>query len=157
MLMYAWKDRLELHPLVTRVNSTCLKWKVDLLLIENKASGISVAQEMRRLFAGAGFGVQLNDPKSQDKAARLYSVQHLFEEGLIFAPGDNEETYQWVEDVIDEVGIFPKGRHDEYVDCTSGGLRHLRTAGLISRPPESKAEYEGLMVYRTNNTPLYPG
>lgn len=158
MAMYAWKDRLELHPLVNRVERTCTHWKVDLLLIENKASGISVAQELRRLFQNSRFSVQLNDPKSQDKAARLYSVQHLFEEGLIYAPSpeDPEKTIAWVDEMIDEVSVFPKGRHDEYVDCTSGALRHLRNQGLISRPPESKAEYEGLKVYRRNDIPLYP-
>ena len=48
---------------------------MDLLLIENKAVGISVAQEIRRLYSNEKFGVQLFDPKSQDKLSRLYSVR----------------------------------------------------------------------------------
>src|ERR1700679_2100328 len=34
MLMNAWQDRLELHKLVEKVAETCIKLKVDLLLVE---------------------------------------------------------------------------------------------------------------------------
>jgi len=86
MLMNAWQERLPLHELVLKVGETCKKLKVDLLLIENKASGISVAQEIRRLYGHEEFGVQLKDPKGQDKLARLYSCQHIWAEGMIYAP-----------------------------------------------------------------------
>jgi predicted phage terminase large subunit-like protein len=152
MLMHAWDDRLELHNLVTRVAKVCVAMKVDLLLIENKASGISVAQEIRRLYSNERFGVQLFDPKSQDKTARLYSVQHLFAEGIIYAP-----DLTWAERVITQVGMFPKGKHDEFVDLTSMGLRHLRDNGLIARAPERQAELQSLTVYPGGQAaPLYP-
>jgi predicted phage terminase large subunit-like protein len=108
ILMDAWQIRAELHELVTKVAQTCKKLKVDLLLIENKAAGYSVAQEMRRLYGAEDFGVQLVDPKSQDKLSRLYSVQHLFAEGLIWAPAK-----AWANMVIDQVSSFPKGKHDD--------------------------------------------
>lgn len=155
MLCYAWDDHLELHRLVKRVAETCVKMKVDLLLIENKASGISVAQEIRRLYSNEKFGVQLFDPKSQDKFARLYSVQHLFAEGLIWAP-----DRPWAEKVISQVGSFggkPGPKHDEFVDLTSMGLRKLRDDGLLTRGVERLAELESQKQYRPNaNAPLYP-
>ena len=40
---------------------------------------------MRRLFSGQGFSINVIDPKNTDKIARLYSVQHLFEEKMIYA------------------------------------------------------------------------
>jgi predicted phage terminase large subunit-like protein len=152
LLMHSWEERLELHQLVLKVGETCKKWQVDLLLIENKASGISVAQEMRRLFGSSGFGVQLFDPKSQDKVARLISVQHLFAEGLIYAPS---EQYPWVEKFIKQVSMFPKGAHDEFVDLTSMGLRYLRDNGLILRAPEYEAEQKERSIYRGREEPLY--
>lgn len=152
LLLHAWEERLELHSLVLKVAETCKKWQVDLLLIENKASGISVAQEMRRLFGNSGFGVQLFDPKSQDKVARLISVQHLFAEGLIYAPS---EQYPWVEKFIKQVSMFPKGAHDEFVDLTSMGLRYLRDSGLILRAPEYEAEQKERTIYRGRQEPLY--
>lgn len=151
-LMYAWDDRLQLHELVNKVADTCIRLKVDLLLVENKASGISVAQEIRRLYTRENFGVQLFDPRSQDKMARLYSVQHLFAEGIVYTP-DKE----WVHRVIKQVGQFPKGKNDEYVDLTSMGLRQLRDMGLLVRQPEREADLEAQKVYpRGQDQPLYP-
>jgi len=152
LLGYAWDQRLELHDLVTKVADTCIRYKVDLLVIENKASGISVAQEIRRLYTRERFGVELFDPKSQDKAARLYSVQHLFAEGIVYAP-----DRPWADKVIKQVGQFPAGAHDEYVDLTSMGLRKLRDMGLLVRQPEREAENEERKVYPgRQNEPLYP-
>jgi predicted phage terminase large subunit-like protein len=120
------------------------------LVIENKASGISVAQEIRRLFSREKYGVELFDPKSQDKAARLISVQHLFAEGMIYAP-DKE----WADKVIKQVGQFPRSKHDEYVDLTSMGLRKLRDMGLLQRQVEREAEIEQEKAYIGRQQPLY--
>jgi predicted phage terminase large subunit-like protein len=153
MLMYAWQGRYELHDLVTKVAETCRKLQVDTLLIENKAAGHSVAQEIRRMYGYEKFGVSMFDPKSQDKLARLYSVQHLFAEGLVFAP-----FHQWAEMVISQVGTFPKGKHDDLVDTVSMAMRHLRDTGVIVRPDEWRAETEDALRFKGNNqwTPLYP-
>ena len=151
MLMHAWQARLELHELVEKVASTCRSLKVDKLLIENKAAGISVAQEIRRLYNSESFGVQLQDPKSQDKLSRLYSVQHLFAEEIIYAP---DRT--WADMVITQVGQFPKGKHDDLVDTVSQALRHLREIGLLVRAPERLAELESVKSYPSRQPPLYP-
>lgn len=142
MLMYGWQARLELHELVEKVSKTMKEYKVDKLLIENKASGHSVAQEMRRLFGHEDFGVQLIDPKGQDKIARLYSVQHLFAEGLIYAP-----DRAFADMVIGQVAAFPKGKHDDLVDTVSMALTHLRQTGMLVRNAEWTADVETQMQH----------
>lgn len=142
MLLYAWQERLELHELVLKVSESMRKFKVDKILIENKAAGISVAQEIRRLYGHEDWAVQLIDPKSQDKLSRLYSVQHLFAEGLIFAPDRS-----WADQVITQTSTFPKGKHDDLVDTVSMALRHLREIGLLVRGDEFTAELEGQMQH----------
>lgn len=152
MLMHAWNERLELHELVAKTAKTCRDMQVDKLLIENKAAGISVAQELRRLYASEPWMVQLHDPRSTDKLSRLYSVQHLFSEGMIYAPDK-----AWAEMVIAQVGQFPKGKHDDIVDTVSQALRHLRDLGLIVRAAERLNEIEAMMVYPGRAPePLYP-
>jgi predicted phage terminase large subunit-like protein len=153
MLMYAWQGRYELHDLVNKVSETCKKMKVDTLLIENKAAGHSVAQEIKRMYGFERFNVQMFDPKSQDKLARLYSVQHLFAEGLVYAPNKS-----WAEMVILQVGQFPKGKHDDLVDTVSMAMRHLRDTGVILRPTEWQAELEDSLQFKgvNKNAPLYP-
>ena len=151
MMMNAWQERLPLHELVQKTAKTCKDLKVDKLLIENKAAGISVGQEIRRLYGFENFGVQLDDPKSLDKVSRLYSVQHLFAEGLVWAPDK-----AWADMVISQVGTFPHGRHDDLVDCTSGSLRHIRDIGLLTRSAERVAEMEEAKRYVKAPGPLYP-
>lgn len=152
-LMYAWQVRLELHELVHKTASTCRKFKVDRLLIENKAAGYSVAQELRRLFGHEDWAVQLVDPKGQDKLARLYSISHLFEEGLVHAP-----DYKWADEVITQVSQFPKGKHDDLVDTVSMGVKHLRDIGVLVRQPEWAADLdEGRKHVSRQPTALYPG
>lgn len=148
MLMHAWSERLELHELVTKVADSCRRRGgfpgVDKLIIENKAAGISVAQELRRLYSHENFAVQLFDPKSQDKLSRLYSIQHLFAEGMIYAP---PETRAWVDMVITQVEGFPTAKHDDIVDTVSQALRHLRDLGLLVRAPERLAEIDEMRQY----------
>ena len=153
MLMYAWQGRYELHDLVLKVADTCRSMKVDTLLIENKAAGHSVAQEIRRMYGFERFGVHMFDPKSQDKLARLYSVQHLFAEGLVYAP-----IKQWAEMVITQVGQFPKGKHDDLVDTVSMAMRHLRDTGAIMRGEEYRSEISDSLAFKGNKSlePLYP-
>jgi predicted phage terminase large subunit-like protein len=152
MLMAAWQERLELHNLTTKVAETCRRFKVDRLLIENKAAGISVAQEIQRLHGHEDWGTQLVDPKAQDKLARLYSVQHLFFEGLIYAP-----DRAFADMVITQAAGFPKLKHDDLVDTLSQALTHLRTIGLLQRAPERLIEMDMARLHHgAAPAPLYP-
>jgi predicted phage terminase large subunit-like protein len=152
MLMHAWQERLELHELVEKVAKSCRRLKVDKLLIEDKAAGHSVAQELRRLYSAEGFGIQLINPGAQDKLARLYSVQHLFAEGMIYAP-----DRAWADLTITNVGLFPKAKHDDITDTVSQALRHLRDLGLLVRAPERLQDIESMKQFTGRPPPpLYP-
>jgi predicted phage terminase large subunit-like protein len=154
MLMNAWRDKLEFHELVEKIAVTNKKFKVDHLLIENKASGLSVAQEIRRVYGYEDWGVQLIDPKGQDKVARAYSVQHLFADDLVYAP----TGFSWADMVITECASFPKGRNDDLVDTVTQALRFLRTTGMLTRGSERTAELSDSLAFRGNlsDKPLYP-
>lgn len=153
MLMSAWSERLEFHELVEKVAESCRKLRVDMLLIENKAAGISVAQEIRRLHGHEGWSVVLDDPKSQDKVARLYSVQHIWADGTVYAPDRS-----WADMTITQVAQFPKGKHDDLVDTCSAGIRRMRNMGLLQRANEVMAEKERAIQHTGRPPrPLYPG
>lgn len=155
MLLYSWTAYLELHKLLKRIDDTCKSFQVDRLIIENKSRGRDVAKELQRTLADAKYAVQLVEvPNAVDKVGRLYSVQHLFEEKMVFAP-----ERPWSEAVITQCGTFPNAQHDDLVDTVSQGLRWLRSAGMLSRPPEMQAETERAIrhVTRRRLAPLYPG
>lgn len=151
MLIYAWQERLQFAGVVEKIQKTCTQFPIDNVLIEDKAAGIPVATELRRLSANRKYGVQLDNPGSQDKIARLYSVQHLFEEGLVYAP-DKE----WADEVISQCMRFPKAKHDDLVDTVSMGMRYLRRTGLIQRAEEVQAELSESNLHKgAQPQPLY--
>ena len=152
MLVYAWQDRLEFPKLVKKTLEVSNKFKIDKLLIESKAAGISVAQELRTHFAKENWGIQLVDPGRGDKVARTYAIQHLFSEGMIYAP-----DMDWAEKVIEQAESFPKAVHDDLVDSMTQALLHLRVIGFAQKPVEIVAEKtEGMLYKGSRTTPLYP-
>ena len=150
VLISSWAVRLPLHELVSKVAATCKAMRVDLLLIEAKASGISVSQELRRLYGNEDWGVQMINPGAQDKMARLYSVQHLFAEGMVYAP-----DRAWADQVITQCAQFPRAKHDDIVDTVSQALRHLRAAGLLTRSAEHLQQIEEGSRAKNTLKPLY--
>lgn len=173
LLAHAWTERLELNDLVNLVGIECQDHEVDKILIENKATGISVGQELRRLLSTTdfkyvdkktgkirtsrrprhSFAIQLVDPKSVSKLARLYSVQPLFEDGMIFAP-----DRKWADAVITQCGTFPNATHDDLVDTVSMGLKYLRETGMLQRTTEITSDVTDSMQHRGRPLPrLYPG
>lgn len=183
MLIYGWQDRLALPDLVEKVAATCTqsplpntskykhsqRFRIDKLVIESKASGISVYQELQRTIGFSGqFAIELFNPtKLGDKWARVYSVQHLFSEGLVYVPWPKEKegmnkgqpgpkAYKWAEEIIDQITIFPRGAHDDYVDSMSMGLRWLRDSGLLLRNEEHAYDEHEELVYKGRSVPLYP-
>lgn len=173
MLMYAWEKRLPIHGpdiqrmegetdtafrirqresmgLVEHVIEACNRYNVDMLLIEAKASGISVAQEIKRLNRTNTWGVELINPGNADKVARAYAVQPIFSNGAIFAP-DKE----WADKVITQFEVFPKGKHDDLVDSCTQALKYLRERNLIRRPEEVIAQIRNEGAYKPSLPPLY--
>jgi hypothetical protein len=161
MLTNAWKERLEFHDLVAKVVETARESKLDILLVEAKGPGISVAQEIRRLVGIEEFSVREVSPNDLDKVARLNAVQHLFAEGLVYAPtkiGDPDTFRVWADMVVTEVESFPKGRHDDLVDTVSQAINFMRRSGMIQRGAERTFELSESQRFagNTGNTPLYP-
>ena len=130
ILLWGWEKRCELlgKPLEKLPNETkkaydirsmptwglvewiaysCRRFRVDQLLIENKASGKSVAQAMKRLYAEEGWSVNLVDP-AKDKVSRAWTVEPLLAAGLVYAPP--EEDAPWVEKILNQCENFSQGR-----------------------------------------------
>ena len=161
ILTNAWADRLEFHELIDKIVQTARESRLDILLIENKGPGISVAQEIKRLCGMEEFQVRLVDPGDLDKVARLHSVVHLFAEGLVYAPtkvGDPDAWRIWADRVITEVESFPKGQHDDLVDTVSQAISYMRKHGMIERGVERSFELAESQKFMGNTgaVPLYP-
>lgn len=159
MLQWAWADYLTLADLRRRIAADCRRFKVDRLLVENKGSGISLAQELRRTYSSEAWVVHTLDPGKLDKVARAHRVSAMLESGVVWAP-----DRQWADRVISECSKFPRGKHDDHVDAMVQALVFLREQGILvlgSEPSIDEAESESNIVpfgqRLAASRPLYPG
>src|SRR5262252_4566318 len=118
------------------VNDTCERFKVNLLLIENKGPGISAAQDLQNRFGLKPWGVHLVKVKG-DKVARALAAQATFAQLMVSAP-----IRDWSQMVIDELANFPKGRFDDLVDSTTQAILFLRSTGFARTDAEIAADEE---------------
>jgi predicted phage terminase large subunit-like protein len=146
IMLEAWRERLELRALVTKIIATARRRKADAVLIEAKASGLSVMQEIRRLMRDGEFTLFPDVPKG-DKLARLHAASPAFSSGLVYAP-----ERSWSELVIDEVASFPRSRFKDLTDCVSSGIKKLRDLGLLQHTDEVQGERDEELM--ANTTPL---
>ena len=92
-------------------------------MIENKASGISLIQDLKL----RGIPVIAVNPDG-DKYRRASAVTGLVQAGLVHLP----EYPPWVNDYIEELAAFPEAAHDDQVDATSIVLAYFKKVGLGS-------------------------
>ena len=113
-------------------------WEPDMVLIEAKASGQPLADELLRI----DIPVLTYSPGRRkrgggvDKVTRMHMVAPLFEAGRVWAP---EETF--AEDVIEEVASFPNGDYDDYCDSMTMALIRFRQGGFASLEEEEEDPY----------------
>jgi predicted phage terminase large subunit-like protein len=117
-LIDRWKGRLEFPDLKRLASAMSYRDKVDAVLVEDRSSGQSLIQELRR---ESGIGV-IPVKVDRDKVSRSNAVTPLIEGGRVFLP----EWGTWVEDYLDVMTAFPAGEYDDDVDATTQGLSYLR-------------------------------
>ncbi|MCH9020472.1 MAG: phage terminase large subunit [Proteobacteria bacterium] len=107
--------RMEYPALKRAARSLAGKWNPDAILIEDKASGQSLIQDLR---AETKLPVIAVRPEA-DKLTRMSTVSPTIEAGRVFLP----ETAPWLNDYEAEMMSFPNSAHDDQVDMTSQFLK----------------------------------
>ena len=132
MLLDAFKDRMAFPELKTVAHKHWREWDPDAFIIEKKAAGAPLIQELRNM----GIPVQEFSPsRGNDKMVRVNAIADLFSSGKVWAPDT-----RWAREVIEEVASFPVGEHDDYVDTTSQALLRFRQGGFISLESDERDE-----------------
>ena len=105
-------------------------WEPDMMLIEAKATGMPLADEMRLLnlpvvtFAPG----RKRGGGGLDKTTRMHMASPIFESGKVWYPA----AQKFAEEVIEEVASFPNGEHDDFCDSMTMALMRFRQGGFIS-------------------------
>lgn len=132
VMLEARGGRWEFPTLLKEAKDIRNRWKPHGIIVEAKASGHSLIQEL----ALAGIFASAYSPgKGDDKVSRAYAAQPSLEGGTVWAP-----DRRWAEDVIEQCSVFPGGKHDDWVDCVTLGINRAR--GMNALGAESDAERE---------------
>ena len=112
-------------------------WQPDNVLIEAKATGVTLQQELRKM----GIPVTMYTPGGRragtDKISRANSVAPILEAGMVWAPDRD-----WAEALVEECAAFPNGDNDDMVDSTTQALMRFRSGNFISLHTDDKEEDE---------------
>lgn len=122
-LLHVFRKKLDYPDLKKAVRDQAAFWDASEILIEDKASGIQLIQELgregvhniRRYTPGAG----------QDKQMRMHAQTGAIENGRVFLP----EAADWLDTYLHEITTFPRSKHDDQVDSTSQALHWLQRGG----------------------------
>jgi predicted phage terminase large subunit-like protein len=111
-------------------------WEPDMMLIEAKASGQPLADEMRLInLPVVTFSPGRRKGGNLDKTTRMHIVSPIFESGKVWYPNS-----KFADEVIEEVASFPNGDHDDYCDSMTMAIMRFRQGGFISLQGEDDIE-----------------
>jgi len=139
ILLDAEKGRWEFPELKDAALRLYEEYEPDLVLIEQKASGTPLTQDLRKM----GIPVSGFTPgRGADKFSRMNACAPVFESGMVYAP-----EARWAEEVIEECAAFPNGEHDDLADSMSQAILRFRQGNFIRT--RSDEEDEDFYNYRS--------
>jgi predicted phage terminase large subunit-like protein len=138
-LLGLFRRRLEYPALKRAVREQQSLFGANEVLIEDKASGTQLIQE---LIADGCHGVMRYQPTC-DKIMRLHAQTAMIENGFIYIP----EAAPWLAEYLHELTVFPKGKHDDQVDSTAQLLDWFKKPF----PGQGILEYYRMRVERRQN------
>jgi len=115
------RRRLEFPELRQVAEQLAEKWAPRAFLIEDRASGQSLIQALRRDTRLPVLPIKV----SADKESRAHAVTPLLEAGRVYLP----DVAPWLIDFIEELSSFPAAPHDDMVDACTQALNYLREKG----------------------------
>jgi predicted phage terminase large subunit-like protein len=149
MVIDCWQDRLQYPDLRPKVKEEFEvvygegkdKKRVDLILVEDKAAGISLIQDLQR----AHLPVRAYNPGRADKTQRLNIVSNIIANGRVWIPESSKNkgyVRDWAEGMVSQVCSFPESTHDDFVDAMTQALRYLRDSGWLDIDGPRPEDYD---------------
>jgi predicted phage terminase large subunit-like protein len=126
-LLHVYRKKMDYPTLKRAVAEQAQLWSARVIVIEDKASGTQLIQE---LGCEGVYNIQRYQPgPNQDKTMRMYGCCNLIENGFVYLP----EQADWLTDYLNELTVFPNGKYDDQVDSTSQALDWINRIYLESQ------------------------
>ena len=126
------RGRWEYHELRQKVREQQKEHKPDLIVVEERASGISLVQDLRL----AGAPVQEYQP-DRDKVSRAFAATPIMHVGRVWIP--DPATCHWSRELLQEAKAFTASgahSHDDQVDCLVMAVLYLKNAWYLQHPDD---------------------
>jgi predicted phage terminase large subunit-like protein len=126
VLLYQTRKQLGYRATKREVQRLLRMFPADRVLIEDKANGPAVIDDLRSEIPQ----IRAILPKG-DKKGRAYAVTPMLERGEVLFPdwqlkeADGGWVYPWVRPLRTELGNFPKGQTDDCIDTMTQALYYL--------------------------------
>jgi predicted phage terminase large subunit-like protein len=123
ILLNAWRGKIDFPELKRRAKELYAEWEPDRLLVEARATGMPLIQELRQ----AGLPVAAIDVGRgqnrlhNDKVTRVNAIVDMFASKMVWFVPDPSTN-----EVIQEFLDFPAGVNDDLVDSSTHALTHLK-------------------------------
>ncbi len=135
ILLEAWNGKVGFPELRKNAKKHSRDFGEDVAVIEKKASGQSLIQELRRIHVPTrGF-----DPRPYgDKEQRAHLATPMFQAGLVYYPDKN-----WAREVINHIASFPVGAPPsaDYTDTCSQAVMYVKRR-MWAAPPDEDDVHE---------------
>ena len=92
------------------------------VLVEDKANGSAILDKFKNKFKR-----MIAIEPTGDKVERAEAVAPLFKAGSIYLP--HKSICPWIEDFVNELKVFPNGKHDDQVDSSTQAIEYLDNHG----------------------------
>jgi predicted phage terminase large subunit-like protein len=132
ILIDVFRDRIEFPELKRKAIDQYERFRVNEVWIEDKASGISLIQELKR-----GTRIAVKEIKAdKDKLEYITAITPLIEQGRVYLISGQA----WLKDFMDECEEYPAVEFDDQIDAMAKFLNEVKNKELGATP--------GIMVSR---------
>ena len=132
ILTGAWRDHVSYPTLRAKALELSKARPMDVELIEKKASGISLIQDLR--ISGVPV-IDYTPNHDGDKVARAHVIAPLLESGVLYVPFYDVDAdppiRPWAHEFIEDVSQAPYGTSWDWTDTLSQAMIRMRTMFMI--------------------------
>lgn len=144
IMLGAWRAKVDAVDLARMIEEHIKLFKPNEVLIEKRASGIQLLQELRRKRFRHEYGqvaitawLPPGPPGSKGKRPRAYQSALIMDAGCVwYMPGPKTKA------VIKECLAFPNGTYKDWVDCTTMAVLRSRNDFILEVPRDELDDEE---------------
>lgn len=147
-LLEVIRNRMDFNKARATMKLLSTKYSGAITLVEESANGHALIQSLKNEIPNL-VGVKVTDSKE----SRIMAIAPVIEAGQILFP--NPETDSVIDECLNELVTFPKGKHDDFCDSLAQGIIRLKNDGGYRWFSELLSMSEEELLYLQNG-PSYP-